>query len=49
MKEGIDNAKFYKVIRNGCDEQDKEVTKGVYFYRLEAGEFSATKKMVKMP
>jgi len=45
-----ENAKpgLYSENWNGTDEQGKKVPKGVYFYRLEAGEFTATKKMVKM-
>jgi len=48
LKTGNEKAGFYRVIWDGCDEQSKKVPNGVYFYRLEAGEFIATKKMVKM-
>jgi flagellar hook assembly protein FlgD len=31
---------------DGCDDSDKEVSSGIYFYRIEADEFSQTKKMI---
>jgi len=37
---------FKKVIWNGRDRQGKRVTAGVYFYRLEAGDFVSRQKMV---
>ena len=48
LKTGKEKAGFYKVIWNGYDEKGKKVPNGVYFCRLEADEFIATKKMVKM-
>ena len=38
----------YKVIWDGRDNRGRELSSGVYFYRLTAGEFSATKGMVLM-
>ena len=34
------------VVWNGLDQNGKAVSSGVYFYRLEADEFSATRKML---
>jgi len=36
----------YSVNWNGCDVLDNTVASGIYFYRLVAGEFVQTKKMV---
>lgn len=34
------------VMWDGKDEQGQDVTSGIYFYRIEAGDFSQSKKMV---
>ena len=36
----------HEVVWNGCDDHGRQVPSGVYFYRLEAGKFSDTDKMV---
>ncbi len=41
MKPGV-----YMVDWNGKDENGKSVSSGIYFYRMQAGDFSAMKKMV---
>ena len=33
---------------NGLDDAGRRVSSGVYFYRLLAGDFTATRKMVVM-
>jgi hypothetical protein len=34
------------MLWDGKDEQEKEVTSGIYFYRMQAGDFAQSKKMV---
>ncbi|MEW6686705.1 MAG: FlgD immunoglobulin-like domain containing protein, partial [Candidatus Edwardsbacteria bacterium] len=40
------NPGYYAVRWDGKDEAGKKVSAGVYFYRLTAGNFTATRKMV---
>jgi flagellar hook assembly protein FlgD len=39
---------YYKVLWDGKDDLRKAVSSGIYFYRLEAGDFTAMRKMVVM-
>jgi hypothetical protein len=39
-------AGVHRVEWDGCDRTGKAMASGVYFYRLEAGEYSATQKMI---
>jgi hypothetical protein len=39
-------AVLYKVVRNGRSNADNTIVSGVYFCRLEAGDFVATRKVV---
>jgi hypothetical protein len=36
----------YKIVWDGRDDLGKDVSSGIYFYRLKAGEFYESKKMV---
>jgi hypothetical protein len=38
----------YEVEWDGCDDEGLRVPPGVYFYRLEAGNFSKTEKMLRV-
>jgi hypothetical protein len=46
LVDGFESAGHKTVIWDGRNEQGELTASGVYFYRLEAGEFTATKKMV---
>ncbi len=39
---------FKNVIWDGTDEAGRQVSSGLYFYRLEAGEFVSVRKMMKL-
>ena len=39
---------YYTVTWDGRDERGDDVSSGIYFYRLKAGEFVATKKMMML-
>lgn len=39
-------AGFQKIIWNGRDDFGRQVGSGIYFYRIKAGNFAATKKLV---
>ena len=38
----------YNVSWNGRDESGREVSSGVYFYRLSIGDYKSTKKMLML-
>jgi flagellar hook assembly protein FlgD len=40
------SAGSYTVQWDGLDQKGQRVSSGVYFYRLEAGTYSKTRKMV---
>jgi hypothetical protein len=48
LVDGDRDSGYYSVTWDGRDDRGREVPSGVYFYRLIAGTFSGTKKMVLM-
>ncbi len=36
----------HSVVWNGKDENGKPVSNGVYFYKMKAGQYTSTKKMI---
>ncbi len=42
------NAGNYTVAWNGVDDNNRSVSSGVYFYKMNAGQYSSTKKMILM-
>jgi flagellar hook assembly protein FlgD len=45
LVDGYKNAGLNSVIWDGKDESGKDAVSGIYFYKLDAGDFSQTKKM----
>jgi|GEM_PF-2856636 len=48
LTDGVKPAGTYSIVWNGRNEAGMAVTSGIYFYRLETGNFSETRKMVFM-
>jgi flagellar hook assembly protein FlgD len=48
LRDGTRSAGLHRVTWDGRDSRGNTVASGVYFYRLDAGEFTDTKKMVLM-
>lgn len=46
LEPGVRDVGRYRVVWNGRDEANRRVASGVYFYRLLAGDYVSTKKMV---
>jgi hypothetical protein len=38
----------YNILWNGIDDNGKDVSSGIYFYRLESNDYTSTKKMILM-
>ena len=45
LKNEFMSAGYHSVIWNGHDDQGKSVASGIYFYSIQAGDFSLTRKM----
>jgi flagellar hook assembly protein FlgD len=48
LERGIHDAGRYSIRWDGRNENGVQVATGVYFYRLLAGDYTSTKKMVMM-
>jgi hypothetical protein len=48
LVDGVKEAGYYTVTWDGRDGGGNDVSSGVYFYRLRAGDFTATRRMVLM-
>ncbi|UCE19016.1 MAG: M6 family metalloprotease domain-containing protein [Gemmatimonadota bacterium] len=46
LVDGVKEPGYHTVTWDGMDEEGDDVSSGVYFYRLQAGEFTAKKKMM---
>ena len=44
----VKTAGNYSVVWNGRDNNNQPVSSGVYFYKMNAGKYSSTKKMIMM-
>jgi hypothetical protein len=43
---GEKKAGIYSIHWNGRDSQGKKVSSGIYFYRLQSGKYTSTKKLI---
>jgi hypothetical protein len=48
LHSGGERAGYHRVVWNGLDDSDRRVAGGVYYCRLEAGDFQSIKKLVKL-
>jgi len=46
LVDGMYSAGVHTVVWNGQDDHGRHVGSGIYFYRLKAGDFTETKKML---
>ena len=46
LVDGIQGPGEYSVVWNGTDNMGRNVGSGIYFYRIKADRFTATRKMV---
>ena len=48
LVDGMKSTGTYQIQWDGKDDAGRTLPSGVYFYRLQAGEFNQTRKMVMM-
>ena len=48
LVDAFQEPQWYEVVWNGRDESNKPVSSGVYFYKMKAGKYTSTKKMILM-
>ena len=48
LTEGRQPAGYHTIIWNGKDDSNKPVSSGMYFYKMKAGKYTTTKKMILM-
>jgi hypothetical protein len=48
LVDGELQADFYNIVWNGKDNSGKKTSSGVYFYKMKAGNYVSTKKMILM-
>ena len=48
LVDGFMEPNNYSYIWNGTDDSEHTVASGVYFYKMKAGRYTSTKKMILM-
>ncbi|HNW24669.1 MAG TPA: choice-of-anchor J domain-containing protein, partial [Candidatus Cloacimonas sp.] len=48
LLKGIQEPGNHTIVWNGTDENGRSVSSGVYYYKMQAGKYSSTKKMIMM-
>ncbi|RLC50903.1 MAG: hypothetical protein DRI23_06130, partial [Candidatus Cloacimonadota bacterium] len=42
------DAGLHQIVWEGLDDAGKQISSGIYFYKMQAGEYNATRKMIMM-
>ncbi len=42
------DAGLHQIVWEGLDDAGKQISSGIYFYKMKAGEYTATRKMIMM-
>lgn len=48
LVDGVLHAASHRVVWDGKDEQNRRTASGIYFYKMRAGKYTSTKKMILM-